>query len=141
VAISLPSWFPSGRQWLSIGRHVVTFFAGLALGVTGITTYGVSFHFITGDQANTIISALKDLATSSQVIFSGLTTFVGALATLIGVFSALMAAWSSSQKSVAQATAAIPGTTVVTTPALADSTPEQSNIMSSAKVAIVPKTA
>jgi hypothetical protein len=135
--MNLPSI--SARQWQSAGRHVVTFFAGAALGVAGVAAYGVSFHFVNGGQADSIVAAFKDLSTGVAAVVNGLGTIAGALATLIGIASGLWAAYSASKKSMTQAVAAIPGTTVVTTPALAAATPDQPNIVSNTKNAVVPK--
>lgn len=60
-----------------------------------------------------------------------------AVALLIG--QALWGAWINRDKALVQAAAATPGTTVVTTPALAAATPEQENIMSAAAVKVVSK--
>lgn len=59
---------------------------------------------------------------------------------VVALISAIYAAWHNRPKSLVQRAAAVPGTAVVTTPELANSTPEM-NIVSSATVDIVPTTA
>lgn len=48
-------------------------------------------------------------------------------------------AWNNRQKALVQAAASIPGTTVVTTPELAQATPNESNIISTEQVKVVSK--
>lgn len=57
---------------------------------------------------------------------------------LVGILAAFYGWWQNRPKAVLQSAAAIPGTTVVTTPALAAATPE-GNIVSSAVEKVVPK--
>lgn len=48
-------------------------------------------------------------------------------------------AWNNREKALVQSAAAIPGTVVVTTPALAAATPEQNNIVSNAEAKVTTK--
>lgn len=79
------------------------------------------------------IAVLKGWITKQQAIDYG-----AELAPVVLAFAAAgYAAWKNRPKSLVQRAAALPGTAVVTTPALANSTPE-GNIVSSAAVEIVP---
>lgn len=130
--------FPSQRQWVSFGRHVVTFVAGAATAAAGLAAYGSTLHLVTPDQADNIVTAFQAIAAGVKAIIGGIGTLAGGIATLIGIGSGIWASYSASKKSIVQAAAQLPQTTVVTSPSLAAATPE-ANIVSVDKVAVVPK--
>lgn len=111
-------------QAVAIGRHVVTYAAGAA-------TAAAALNIISAGDAATIQSSI-------QHIVNGVSEIGAGLAPLIGLASALYASWSASHKQQVKAVAALPNTTVVTTPELAHSTPE-ANVVSSTEVKVVPK--
>ena len=61
------------------------------------------------------------------------------VALLLGIMSALYAYYVNRATNLAKQAAAIPGTTVITSPAIAAATPAQDNIVSTAEVKAVPK--
>lgn len=98
---------------------------------------GIAERLITVTLASIFSYAvLKGWITKQQAIDYG----AELLPLVLGAAAAGYAAWRNRPKSLVQRAAALPGTAVVTTPALARSTPE-ANIVSSASVDIVPTTA
>jgi hypothetical protein len=102
----------------------------------------------TWDQISGITERLITVALASVFSFAVLKGWIskddavsyGAeLAPIILAFAAAgYAAWRNRPKSLVQRAAAVPGTTVVTSPALANSTPEM-NVVSSATSIVEPK--
>lgn len=67
-------------------------------------------------------------------------TDVAGLATLIlAILGAVYAFYVNRNTNLAKQAAAIPNTTVITTPEIAKATPDQSNIVSNADLKVVPK--
>lgn len=97
---------------------------------------GIAERLITVGLASALsLAVLKGWITKQQAIDYG-----AELAPLIiAAAAAGYAAWHNRPKALVQRAAALPGTAVVTTPDLANSTPER-NIVSSAAVEIVPAT-
>lgn len=97
---------------------------------------GVAERLVTVALASVFsLAVLKGWITKQQAIDYG-----AELAPIILAFAAASyAAYRNRPKAIVQRAAALPGTAVVTTPALANSTPE-GNIVSSATVDIVPAT-
>jgi hypothetical protein len=131
--------FPSAQVWKALGRHVVTYSAGFATGAVGLLAYAVTFHFMSSDQATALGGGLTNIASGLKMIVSGVATVWGGALTCLSVLSALWSAYSSTHKSVTQQTASIPGTTIVTTPAIAAETPQE-NIVSNENHAVIPQT-
>lgn len=131
------SW-PSSAQWASLGRHAVSYSAGAATAIAGVAAYAGALHILQPDQAGGLVSGFQQVADGVKAVVGGVTTLAGGLATLTTTGMGIWAAYTASQKNRAQAVAAIPGTTVVTTPELAAATP-QTNIVSNTAVTLVPK--
>lgn len=65
---------------------------------------------------------------------------VAGYATLVlGLLGAIYGWWVNRPKAIVQSAAALPGTIVVTTAALAAATPDESNIVSNVDTKVVPK--
>jgi X-X-X-Leu-X-X-Gly heptad repeat protein len=123
----------------SIGRHAVSYTAGAATAAAGIAVYGVSLHYVTGDQANAIVAAFNAIANGVKSIADGVGTLAGGVSTLVGVAMAAWAAHSISPKQAASVAAeCLPDTTIVTTQKIACSTPNQPNIVSNEDHVVVP---
>lgn len=118
------------NQYKAIGKHVASYIAG------GIT-FAVAFHFLSPQQATDINANLND-------IYNGFEQMMRGLAGLVAVLTPIYTAWRSAhnasptQKAVSLTTE-LPGTKVITTPAIANATPQSPNIMSATEVKVVPK--
>lgn len=119
--------WPTKAELLAFGRNV-----GSAIGP--LVAVGIAMTMLTPDQGQQIIASFNHIWGGILEIKVGL---VG-LAFLVPVALGWWAKMTASNKSQVQAVAAIPGTVVVTTPALADATPEQ-NIVSNTSVKVLPK--
>lgn len=118
------------NQAKSAGKHVASYAAG------GVTMF-VAFHILSPAQGT-------DITTDINLITEGLakvaTGVAGIIAVLVPVYTALRAAHNSSPVVQAQSLEqAVPGTVVITTPAIAAATPESPNIMSNTEVKVVQK--
>lgn len=95
----------------------------------------ITFDQIRGPVERVILVALGWLAAKGYISpaeVAGYATLV------IGIIAAVYGWWQNRPQAIAQSAAALPGTTVVTTPAIAAATPE-TNIVSSANVEVVHK--
>lgn len=119
----------------SVGRHVVTYIAGAStafIGVAAVLTQ-VKAGSITPAEVDSVTGALKSLG-------EGVTTISGALATLVGFGSAMWAYFSSRPAQQAQSlTDNVPGTTIVTSPQLADKLPQNDSVVSNTAITTAPK--
>jgi multisubunit Na+/H+ antiporter MnhB subunit len=116
---------PNQNQVAAVGRHVLT-------AVGAITAFASAMALLTPGEAANVVSGFQHLSNAASEFMLG-------IGTLIPVGSALWAAWTASRKSVVQSAASIPGTTVVTTAALAAATPNQANIVSNTQNVVVAK--
>lgn len=116
---------PTQAQLAAFGRHLLSYGAGAA-------TAAAAFNLISSGQAMVI-------TTSLQHIGNGVSEIAVGVAPLVSLATGLFAAWTASHKSLVEAVAAIPGTTVVTTPQLAAATPDHPNIVSNKENAVVEK--
>lgn len=108
---------PTPDMMAAFGRHVVSYAAGAI-------TVGVGFHVLSSDQGNSLGTAI------GQVV-SGVETTMGGLATIFSLGAGLYAAWTASPVSQAKSLVrAVPGTTIMTDPAIAAATPAQPTIVS-----------
>lgn len=105
-------------------RHVATY-------VAGAITAAATFHLMTTDQAQV-------LSTSLSHIVEGLSQIAIGVGPIIALVSAFIAARSSTPAAKVQSVSELPGTTVVTTPAIATALP-QTNVVSNTEVKVVPK--
>ncbi len=129
--------WPSREQWVAVGRHAVSYSAGAVTGVAGILAFAVTFHMISGGQASDITSGLTHIASGVQAVVDGLTSIVGGLATLASVAVAVWSAYSASKTSASKIAAGVPGAVLVTSPAIANATPDHPNIKSNVDHVVV----
>lgn len=95
----------------------------------------ITFDQIRGPLERIILVALGWLAAKGYISpaeVAGYATLV------IGILAAAYGWWQNRPKAIAQSAAALPGTTVITAPAIAAATPE-GNILSNANVEVVKK--
>jgi hypothetical protein len=137
--------WPTSDEVKGFGRHVVSWTAGAVAGAAGVIGFGLTLHIITPDQAHQLTADFTNLQNGIGVItnaiialWDGVQTVGGAVA---GIFGICMAAWASTSSSVKSAAARLskqPGTTVVTTPAIANAIPSN-KVVSNTENTVVPK--
>ena len=115
---------PTSQQLAGLGRDA------MKIGGT-VVTVAAAFSALSPDQVATVMANLKHIqADLSDLWISG-----GSLLATIGVAWTL---WQNTHKSLVQSAATVPGTTVITTPAIAKASPK-TNILSNATVTTVTK--
>lgn len=109
----------------------------------GITTAG-ALHFLTPSDVTSLTNGVTQVATGLGQVYNG----VLAIAAILSPIAAALTAWWASRAAtkaadpITQATALVknvPGTTVVTSPALAASIPDVQAIVSNTEKAVVTK--
>jgi hypothetical protein len=115
-------WLPNKNQVDTAGRY-----AGAIAG-TAITIFGLQAKGITLDQVKVVIAALGDTV-NQLVILAGI--MAPLYATIKGVFKS-----SPTQQAISVEKS---GGIVVTTPEIAQATPDSPNIVSQDQVKVVPK--
>ena len=91
---------------------------------------------VSGPLDRVILMALAWAVGKGFITNADVAPIAGALLALAG---AGYGWWVNRPKAIVQSAAALPGTTVVTTPDLANATPNQANIVSNAEQKVTPK--
>lgn len=124
-------------QTLAWGRNILSAVLG------GITTAG-ALHFLTPSDVTNLTNGVNQVATGLGEVYTG----VAAIAATLAPAAAALTAWWASRAAkkaadpATQATALVqnvPGTTVITSPALAAATPGISAIVSNTEKKAVPQ--
>lgn len=91
---------------------------------------------ISGPADRVILMALTWAVSKGYITTADVAPFAGALLAFAG---AAYGWWVNRPKAIVQSAAALPGTTVITTPDLAAATPKQDNIVSNTEQKVTPK--
>lgn len=125
----MPQWFTdlTSSQWWAASRHYITFGVGILAG----------FGLVTVAQQHDIIAALGDIS-------DGMMKIVAGVGTLLTIAAPIINGWKSAHNASSAVKAAslekeVPGTIVVTTPAIVKATPDSPNVVSNTDMKVVPK--
>lgn len=91
---------------------------------------------ISGILDRVVIALLTWLAAKGYIASGEIANYA---ALILGIAAAVWGWYVNRPKAIAQAAAELPGTVLVTTPALAAATPDQSNIVSNSSNKVVPR--
>lgn len=132
------SW-PNKSQFAAIGRHAISYSAGMVVGSASLLAFATLTHIITTDQASQVTAALTDISTGVKSVVQGLASIYGGLASLASLGAAVWAARSASSRSqAASIVKQYPDTVIVTDAALAKSVPSD-NVVSNLDNKVVSK--
>lgn len=112
------------------GKHVASYLAG------GISV-AVAFHFISPTDATGLNDNLNSIYHGIEEIAKGVAGIIAILTPIYTTWKAANNATPASQ--AASLTAAVPGTKVITTEAIAKATPDSPNVVSEKEVKVIPK--
>ena len=112
------------------GKHLASF-------VAGAITLSASTHIISMGDANSLTQAFNSIIEGITKIGDGLTIVAGIVVPLYTMWKSARNASPKGQATGLQA--AIPGTVILTSKALADDTPQNPNIVSKNENVVVPK--
>lgn len=118
---------PTAQQLGGLGRDAMKV-AGTLLGAAG------ALSLIPQDQVTALLADLQHIKNAAHELVLAFTGSGGILA-IAGVWWTML---KNTQKGIAQTAAALPNTTVITTPAIAAATPAE-NVVSTNDVKVVPK--
>lgn len=118
------------NSYKAAGKHVASYAAG------GVTV-AIAFGLLNANQG-------ADVNTAVNSIVDGLESIIKGVSLLIAIATPIYTTWRAANNAspVGQATGlrqAVPGTTIVTTPELANAMPNDNNVIANTDVKVIPK--